>query len=253
MNIQELKQELESLNDESRLQFMMEGKRVMNRFDHNEKKIETTTIEDKASFILYSLIGALIVYKAQGKEKGKEGKEVISKYFSIVEKNSPEDVRANISSEIMKAEAVIQSFLFSTENISMAELLSSLAPIVFVKLSLTDIDIDKKSFHSLSKNKEAIFNLAVLYIRSLFKAVLTLDGIDPIDIKIDANNIESGIIRYQNNIIIPTGMNAFTMKAMRLVLLNKLDELGRDFSLESISMISCLYLTKQVLVALPLR
>lgn len=252
MNIQELKEELESLTDESRLQFMMEGKRVMNRFDHNEKKIEPMTNEDRASFVLYSLIGALIIYKAQGKEKGKEGKEVLSNYFSLVLKNTPEDLKANLSSEIMKAESTMQSFLFSSENISMAQLLSSLAPIVFVKLSLTDKDIDKKIFHSLSKNKESIFNLATLYIRSLFRAVLTLDGIDPIDIKVDAGNIESGIIRYQNNLIIPTGLNAFTMKAMKLVLSDKLNELGNNLSIDDISMISCLYLTKQVLVTLSL-
>lgn len=249
MNRNDIINQVLGITDESQLRFFEGGERIMNRFDVKPKKEPSVDAPMKAAFFLYAYISKLIILKANGKEESMKGKLAFTVYFNKVMTAVPEDIRNSLADETEKLSHVVDDFLLDRVKVSFAELLSALAPIVFVQISLSDDQgIDRKVFKELSRSRETIFNLSVLYVRSLFRTYLTVDGIDPSGFRYDAANPGNPVLVYQNTLIVPTGRNAFSLAGFKDVIDRNTRDFSKDFSLKDIDAVEVLYLTKAILV-----
>ncbi|MFA6830105.1 MAG: hypothetical protein WCR67_05330 [Bacilli bacterium] len=253
MNKNEITKSLHSQNDPAKVQFYINGNPVTNRFDVLAKSENEIDTNSKISYYLYSLISRAIIYKAQGKEKAKEGENYLLAYFKKIETKTPEEFKNNIKAEVIKAQMVLADFLYGIKKVELAHIIASFAPIVIMDVALQVNPIaDRKTFLSFDKNRQTIFNLTLFYIRSLFHSFLTLESTDPMLIKTDVDNPTNGLFTYGTSLVIPTGRNAFTLDGYKNVIEAGLERISSNFSISDTMNIIVIYLVKDLLAEMKL-
>ncbi|MFA6624424.1 MAG: hypothetical protein WCS80_01510 [Bacilli bacterium] len=243
MNKLDIINAVNSLVDEKGISFFLNDKEVTNRFDINGMGYVEDTKQSLISFYLYSLVANAIILKGQGKEKSQLGETTFQTYFSNIVRRVPQEYRSRMENEKSNALRTLDSFLFDLDKVMLPDLLARFSPLVIIDLANENNQIDKKLLSYFDKNKEIIFNQAVLFTRSLFHAFLARTDIDSSSIIADLNNPTDGVFRYGNTLIIPTDKNAFYFEGFKKAAINGLNKISKDFSLDSIDKISLLYLS----------
>lgn len=242
---------IDRLTSVDQIVFYVGGEKVSDRFDKEEKETSLDTYEDKISYALYSWIINAVFDKAKGKEACRKGEVHFSAFLSSLKKKTASDIAQDTDIEIQKALNVLSSFYYDKEKVSMADLLSSFAPLVLLSLSQQNPDDEKKIFKAFTKNKETIFNQTILFTRSLFHSFLTLSNINPNDIHSDTNNLNNGLFTYQNQLFIPSYENAYTLAGFKSIVNKALDQVSDNFSLADVNQFTVLYLAKDLIAAYP--
>lgn len=234
------------LADQGRISFFFNDKEVTNRFDVNGIGYVEDTKQSLISFSLYSLVANAVILKGQGKEKSQIGEVSFKTYFDSIVKKVPEEYKIRMEDEKNNALRTLNSFLYDLDKVMLPDLLARFAPLVVIDLANDSNKIDKKLLSYFDKNKEIIFNQAVLYTRSLFHVFLTRSNIDSSQIKPDLNNLTNGVFSYGNALIIPTEKNAFYLEGYKKAVVNGLNKISKNFSLDGLNKIALLYLTKDL-------
>jgi hypothetical protein len=253
MNREELIQKVLSHQSPDDVRFFVNGNPVSSRFDLGDYKTTDLDENSRLGYYLYSVIAHAIISKAKGKEKAKDGEEILKAYFWKVLEKAPQDIQTDLANEITKASLVLEDFLFSLQKVDVATLIASLYPIVVIdSATRNQTDIDRRLLVSLNKNKEVIFNLTLLYLRSLFHSFLALETTDQMLIKTDGEDPTNGLFTYGTSLMIPTGRNAFSLDGYKLVVKDGIDRANKNFGLSDVSEVTVIYLVKDLLAELTL-
>lgn len=245
MNRIKLEEAIKSIEYES-IKFYEGDNILVDAFDKSNGKKEDSDFATDISFILYSYISALILFKAQNRQKRINGKKYFDVFFSSIVRKQDEKLKDKAKEEYKKAMNVIDSF-FSSENIKMEVLLATLAPLAVLEEINKDKDKSKEIVNAFSKNKITIFNQVILFIRSLYHALLSKKDIDQFKVRPDYQNLSNGIIIYDDKVlIITTWKNAYTLDGFKEVLLDGIDNISNNMPLSNIEEIGVLYLTKGI-------
>lgn len=249
MNKEKMRMLVQSIDDDKKINFFVMGEKASSRFDYDKKvELEKVSDENIIAYELYALIADCIFYKAKRKDEGKKGEIVIKSYFQKVLNNSPEEFKDNVNNEIIKAEVVLKDFIFGLKCVDVSTLLATFFPIIVIDFANNGNNLDKKIIQEAKKNRERIFDISLLSIRSLFRCFLTILPInDNCELKIDVDNILNGVFVLKDTLYIPTNRNAFSLRDFKTVVLEGLERLSNNFSLKEINNISVIYFVKDTI------
>lgn len=239
---------LQNLNEDKNLIFKIGDDVITNRFDSQENKHKDSTeyYLDIAS-ILFSYMASLIIYKAQGKERCKYAYNLFSNRFENIIKNIDED----FNTKIIKDECMhtIDDFFFSNKSLSSQDIVKKLSDICLFEVISLNVDKRKKIYHNFKKNKETVYNLVTLFLRSLYHSFLSRMDMDANKISLDEQNLSNGIIFYdKREVIIPSWENAFTLSDYKRIAKEGIIKISTTDLLLELKEISLLYLTKDFIV-----
>lgn len=230
------------------MSFYFDGDKVTNRFDKEETSILTDlSLDTEIAYRLFSWINNAVLCKGKGKECCKQGETTFQTLFASLEKGIEESKKESFHLLTKKASDTLSSFFTDAKPVSTSDLLEALAPLAVQSLANEEEETANDYFKALKKDKSVIFNQATMFIRSVFHAFLTLKGIIPSEIKQDSN-FSNGIFFYQDQVIIPTTYNAYTIKGYKQIVLRGIDRISPSFPLEEIHKATVLYLAKDILV-----
>lgn len=250
MNKENIRNLIDTLDKEDQIQFFVGGEKVSNRFDHDKNKdLDPVTDDVSSAYHLYSLIIDAVFYKAKGKQNAKTGTFLLESYFNRILKKVPENILPDAENEAKKAVDVMDAFVYGKRVVDISSLLSSFFPMVVLDDTIDKNKVmDHKKFQFLSKNRERIFNMSLLSVRSIFRCFLTLLPVDEDDaFRIDNDNIVNGLFLYKDCLFVPTTRNAFSLKDYKTVVIDGLNRLSDNFLLSSAKKVSVIYLVKDTI------
>lgn len=248
MNRLQLIQFIQSLENENLIAFSVGDEKLSNRFDRLDmKQCEKGDFYTEISYALYSYIANAIFYKAMGKEKAMEGyfyfdtqwEEIIHGQETIYDENS----------KVVKDRALrlLDSFLSSMDETTLADLMEKIAPLCVLKIMKNHPGEEKKILRKFEKKKDIVYNQVTLFSRSLYHTFLNRSSIDPMLIQPDVHDLSNGVFAYnKEELIIPTWQNAFTLESYKSVLKNGVIACSNEFPFKDIRMLSVIYLVKYI-------
>lgn len=249
MNKEKLRNKIETIIDESNIDFYVMGAKASSRFDY-DKTVELEPLNDEMilGYRLYAIIADAVFYKAKRKEDVKKGESIITSYFQKVLNRIPKEYKDDANSEVIKANAVLNDFIYSKKIVEVSTLLATFFPIIVLDYAIDNNSLDKKKIQNAKKNRERIINFALLSIRSLFRAFLTIIPVDEnTELKIDVDNPINGIFKFKDSLFIPTNRNAFSLKDFKTVIKEGIDRISDNFSLQEIKNINVFYFVKDTI------
>ncbi len=147
----------------------------------------------------------------------------------------------------------IENFMLDREKITMAEILARLFPLVAIKFSQSDGEIDKKTFQNINKKKEVIFNQAILFSRCLFRSVLSMPEIDSLQIKSDLSAMDRPQFTYENILILPIYEDAFTLSSLKEAIKKAVSSTSNKLSVRDCDELVIVYLLRDFCAILKLQ
>lgn len=249
MNKEKMRMLVQSIDDDNKINFFVMGEKASSRFDYDKKvELEKVSDENVIAYKLYALITDCIFYKAKRKEDVKKGENIIQAYFQKVLNNLPEEFKNNVNNEVIKANVVLKDFIFGLKAVDVSTLLSTFFPLIVIDYANNGSVLDKKIIQEAKKNRERIFDISLLSIRSLFRCFLTLLPVnDNCELKIDVDNLVNGIFILKDTLYIPTNRNAFSLRDFKTVVTEGLDRISNNFSLKEINNVSVIYFVKDTI------
>lgn len=249
MDRKTLSERIASISDPKAFTFFEDGQAVESRFNLTDsyEGYNKGSLSTDVSKALYALVANLSVVKAKGREEATKGSSWFALYLhGIVDAAKDPAVRKPLLAEMEKAKKTVDAFLFSTEKVTMADILARVFPLVLVKFSLREGQVEKKTFQTLSKSREVLFRQAALFVRSLFQSFLTLKTTDPFSIRIDVENLDAPYFVYKNTLVLATDRDAFSLPLLKEDMLESLQALPKAFSLKDVDSVAVLFLLRTV-------
>ncbi len=232
---------------EENVRFYVGGKEAESRFNYakeGEGKIQGG-IEIQAACALYSILTNAIMVKAKGMQACNDALPRIRGFIDNYADVKDADIKNNFETEKGKACLTLENFILSKEKITMAEILARLFPLVVVNLSLSDKgSLDRKTFQTLNRKKEMIFNQATLFSRCIFRSFLSLPDIDSSKIRSDLSAMDKPQFTYENRLVLPIYEDAFTITSFREAIKKAVSSASNRLSLGDCDDIVVVYLLR---------
>lgn len=248
MNRLEIINLVRDIHTEEKISFSIGSTKAYNRFDHeNCNQFKEGDACTDISYMLYSYIACAIFFKAQGKEKAEKGYSLFDNEWESLIRRQEKDIFDN--SKVVKDNAMrlLSAFLFSKEEVKLDRIMAKFSPLCLLKEIEKEPKKAKRTIRRFDKDKEVIFNQTMLFLRSLHHAFLSRDDIKAEEIHPDFQNLSSGFFSYQDEeLLLPTWQNAFTLESFRNVAVSSLLKLSDGFPLSKIKKISIIYLVKDI-------
>ncbi len=203
--------------EEKDLVFLIHGKEAGSRFNYDSESGQRLqdNIETVVAYTLYSMLLNSVFLKAKGTQACNDALPSIRKFAeSYVQIDDPKNAYTVKEREETFCKTV-SDFILSRCKRSMPEIFENMFPLVILRFSSEDREIDKKTYQYLIKNKEIIFNQAVLFSRSIYRSLLMSPNIDSFKIKTDLLSFDSAYFTYDNYLVLPIYDDAFSLNSLK--------------------------------------
>lgn len=250
MNRLDLINLIQNLKDEESIAFYLSDEKISNRFDReNVNQYKKGDHLTDISYSLYSYIANSIFYKAQGEEKAKVGYSSFDNQWEEIISKALFETKDNIKAIKDEAMLLLSDFLFSKKQVTLPDMVFRFLPLsIYKEMNLYPGEA-KKIYRCSLKKKEVLLNQVTLFTRSLYHSFLNRKNIDPEKILPDRDDLSNGIFSYEGKeLLIPTWQNAFTLDSFRKVAQNGIFRISSSLPLDDISIISVIYLSKDIVV-----
>ena len=249
MNQENIRNLIESIDGEEKINFLVEGEKASNRFDHDKaKELEPVSEDTLSAYHLYALIVDSVFLKAKRKSEAEGGVLLLESYFRKIQNMAEKDDLTDVSGQVARACSVMKDFIYGKRVVEITQLLDSFFPLIIQMDSVSEGFFDKRRYQLLTKYRERIINMALLSVRSLFRCFLTvIPTIEDREFRIDEGDVVNGLFIYQNTLFVPTMRNAFSFKDYKTVLLEGLDRASSSFSSFDIKKAAVIYLVKDTI------
>ncbi len=238
---------------EEDISFYNAGQKVSSIFNTFASKIHIDdSIENRLAFLLFSYIEHLVIAKAKGKEASQTAYNQYQSHFSkmVSDLTTEKDKAIKEKDDVL---LTINHFFFDKENIDLALLLAKLSTMAVLKLAKTSDGLNNKVFQVFKKNREKIFHQVVLFARELFQSFLTVPSIDPF--LIDKNNVDitNPYFVYDESLVIPINIDAFSLEQLKDVLKDILFDLDEKLLDTDITHIIVIYLLRGYVISIKIK
>lgn len=238
---------------EEDISFYNAGQKVSSIFNTFASKIHIDdSIENRLAFLLFSYIEHLVIAKAKGKEASQTAYNQYQSHFSkmVSDLTTEKDKAIKEKDDVL---LTINHFFFDKENVDLALLLAKLSTMAVLKLAKTSDGLNNKVFQVFKKNREKIFHQVVLFARELFQSFLTVPSIDPF--LIDKNNVDitNPYFVYDESLVIPINIDAFSLEQLKDVLKDILFDLDEKLLDTDITHIIVIYLLRGYVISIKIK
>ena len=238
---------------EEDISFYNAGQKVSSIFNTFASKIHIDdSIENRLAFLLFSYIEHLVIAKAKGKEASQTAYNQYQSHFSkmVSDLTTEKDKAIKEKDDVL---LTINHFFFDKENVDLALLLAKLSTMAVLKLAKTSDGLNNKVFQVFKKNREKIFHQVVLFARELFQSFLTVPSIDPF--LIDKNNVDitNPYFVYDESLVIPINIDAFSLEQLKDVLKDILFDLDEKLLDTDINNIIVIYLLRGYVISIKIK
>ena len=238
---------------EEDISFYNAGQKVSSIFNTFASKIHIDdSIENRLAFLLFSYIEHLVIAKAKGKEASQTAYNQYQSHFSkmVSDLTTEKDKAIKEKDDVL---LTINHFFFDKENVDLALLLAKLSTMAVLKLAKTSDGLNNKVFQVFKKNREKIFHQVVLFAREFFQSFLTVPSIDPF--LIDKNNVDitNPYFVYDESLVIPINIDAFSLEQLKDVLKDILFDLDEKLLDTDITHIIVIYLLRGYVISIKIK
>lgn len=251
MNKEDILKFVDNIKEDNDLFFVVDGLKVLPRFDKQTKDVENDTYSSLSSFQLYSLTFNTVLIKGVGRIRSKNLQKAIHCFFNNTLKIKNVD-SFNVKACVEKAKDAFESFIYDRKKIVLQDILKSFLPVIMINLSHRNSQDSKKIIKLYEQSENTILNLATLYFRSSYHSLLSLPYINQTIFKFDVDDVLNGVIFYDDKLIFASDKNACTLSGFKKIIHDKINSLNDRVDFSSFKTVELLYLVRDTIVGLTL-
>ena len=234
--------------------FIINGKTAESRFnndDKTEQKIQDSR-ETAVAFALYSILLNSIFLKAKGIQTCNDSLPTIRKFIDgYIMINDQKNVYG-LEEKKETFYQTVNSFILGKEKKNMVSIFENFSGLVILKFSSENGEVDRKTYQTLNKKKEMIFNQAALFARALYRSVLMYPDMDAFKIKTDLLAFDSPVFICENSLVLPICEDAFTLKSLKEAIGKAVSSISERLDLSGCTTLVVAYLLRDYLAKINL-